>query len=298
MKLPHPIPYQGSKRGLAPQIAQYLPEHVSTWYEPFVGSGAMTILAAHKRIAKHYVIGDVLPPIVELWNVILKQPHETTRYYAEVWQGQESAGSDYFNTVRARYNLERNPIDLLYLICRCVKNAIRFNSKTGNFTQSVDKRRLGMHPDRMSDAIIGVSQMLAGKTEVRTGDWLDTTSDATHRDFIYMDPPYMGTSIGKDKRYAEQMLPERLIGGLEQVLARKVPFALSYDGTTGGREYGPPLPATLGLTRLMLHAGKSSQATLVGKSEVTLESLYLSPHLDVPQAPAEEEKPLQASFAI
>ncbi len=48
---------------------------------------------------------------------------------------------------------------------------------------------------------------------------------------------------------------------------------------TGERTYGPPLPAALGLSRLLLDAGTSSQATLLGRAEKTVESLYLSPGL-------------------
>ena len=36
-KLPHPIPYQGSKRKLAPVIGRYLPEDIRVFYEPFAG---------------------------------------------------------------------------------------------------------------------------------------------------------------------------------------------------------------------------------------------------------------------
>ena len=38
-KLPHPIPYQGSKRSLAPMIGPYIPRGVETFFEPFAGSG-------------------------------------------------------------------------------------------------------------------------------------------------------------------------------------------------------------------------------------------------------------------
>ncbi len=280
-KLPHPIPYQGSKRNLAPLIAPYVPGDVDRWYEPFAGSAAMTIWAASHGLARRYVISDALVPITELWSAIIEMPEDTARRYLEVWQGQETAEWDYFNTVRARYNENRDPVDLLYLICRCVKNAVRFNKK-GNFTQSHDKRRLGMRPEKMEAAIRDTSYLLKGKTEVRRGDWLETTSDAEPGDFVYMDPPYLGTTIGRDKRYAEQLELERLVGGVEDLRARHIRFALSYDGMTGDKVYGVPLPDHLGLTRLLLHAGKSSQATLAGRSEETVESLYLSPGLGAP----------------
>ncbi len=68
-----------------------------------------------------------------------------------------------------------------------------------------------------------------------------------------MDPPYLGTSIGRDKRYPRQLRREDLIVGIEDFRRRNIPFALSYDGMTGGREYEPPLPESLGLTRILLH---------------------------------------------
>jgi DNA adenine methylase len=74
-------------------------------------------------------------------------------------------------------------------------------------------------------------------------------------------------------------MQDDLVAGLKTLLGRGIRFALSYDGMTGGKEYGPPLPEELNLTRLLLHAGRSSQATLVGRSEDTVESLYLSPGL-------------------
>jgi DNA adenine methylase len=187
----------------------------------------------------------------------------------------------YYNEVRERYNEGRDPVELLYLICRCVKNAVRFNSK-GRFTQSVDKRRLGMRPEKMAAAVTTISHMLKGRVEFRCGDWLETTDDARRSDFVYMDPPYVGTSVGRDKRYHAQLTQEDVIEGLESMMERDLRFALPYDGSTGDKTYGPPLPDFLGLTQLHLHAGLSSQATLAGKRAETIESLYLSPGLTEP----------------
>ena len=276
--LPHPIPYQGSKRKLAPVIGRYLPERIRVFYEPFAGSAAMTVYAAYHRRAERFIVADSFAPMVALLRSIVEEPERTAARYREVWEGQQEGDHGFFNEVRRRYNEERNPVDLLYLICRCVKNAVRFNSY-GCFTQSVDKRRLGMRPDKMLSAMTGVSFILRGRTEFRLGDWEETSADAGPDDFVYMDPPYLGTSIGRDKRYHRQIMREELVRGLETLRRRNVPFALSYDGMTGGREYGPPLPESLGLIRLLLHAGTSSQSTLSGRNEETVESLYVTPGL-------------------
>ena len=283
-RLPHPIPYQGSKRRLAPAIGAYVPRNVDVWFEPFAGSAAMTLWAAHAGIARRYVIADVLEPIACLWQSIIDEPALTAKRYRALWQGQRAGDRDYFDGVRARYNAAADPVDLLYLVCRCVKNAVRFNVK-GAFTQSVDRRRLGMHPDRMEAAVDAASRLLRGRIDVRCSDWIATTADAGSRDFVYLDPPYLGTTIGRDRRYARQLERDALIEGVRGLTSRGVRFALSYDGMTGDKIYGPPLPAALGLTRVLLDAGLSSQATLSGHSARTIESLYLSPGLTPPSVP-------------
>ena len=151
----------------------------------------------------------------------------------------------------------------------------------------------------MEAAVQGIAHMLKGRVEYRAGDWLETTSDARPQDFIYMDPPYLGTSVGRDKRYHQQLMSEDLVAGIETLLDRDVRFALSYDGMTGDKVYGPPLPERLGMTRLLLHAGTSSQATLSGKPEATVESLYMSPGLAEPvEGVIKREKPMQEALAL
>jgi len=54
---------------------------------------------------------------------------------------------------------------------------------------------------------------------------------------------------------------------------------VSYDGRTGEKQYGEPLPADLKLLHLEIRVGRSTQATLLGRNCVTYESLYLSPSL-------------------
>ena len=296
-QLPHPIPYQGSKRKLAPIIGRYIPDGVETFFEPFAGSAAMTIYAAYHRHAVRFVVGDSLESMVLLLRSIVEEPERTTARYRKIWEGQRDGGHGFFNDVRNRYNEQRDPVDLLYLICRCVKNAVRFNGG-GRFTQSVDKRRLGMHPDKMQRAIVRVSSILRHRTEFRAGDWRETIADACTKDFVYMDPPYLGTTIGRDKRYHQQLMEKDLIAGLEELRRRDVPFALSYDGMTGGREYGPALPQSLGLTRHLLYAGISSQSTLNGRNEETIESLYVTPGLAEPVDDVNHWEPEQITLVF
>lgn len=67
---------------------------------------------------------------------------------------------------------------------------------------------------------------------------------------------------------------------LKQYYRFLLDFSLvSYDGRTGEKTHGERLPDDLNLTLIELYAGRSTQATLLGRDDVTIESLYLSPRL-------------------
>lgn len=270
-----PIPYQGSKRLLAPYICSLFPKKVETLYEPFAGSAAVTLFAATYNLAERFVIGDFYGPLVELWKLIIENPSELSERYTEVWNAQFDVGTFHFKEVRSQYNENSDPVLLLYLIARCVKNAVRFN-KNGQFTQSADKRRTGMKPDRLTRIAHTVSRLLRGRTTVFHGDFLGCVEGSSSNDLIYMDPPYHGTTYGADKRYASGLERERLIEGLHYLDTKSIPYILSYDGQVGSKVYGEPLPFTVKADRLALHAGRSAQATISGKCEETIESLYVS----------------------
>jgi DNA adenine methylase len=277
-KIPHPIPYQGSKRKLCSTIASFVGRNIHTLYEPFAGSAAFTLYAAHNNLAKRFVIGDVLEPLIELWRLIVSAPELVSDSYERIWKGQIGVHPDYYSQIRDKYNQTGDPVMLLYLIARCVKNAVRF-SNSGKFTQSADKRRLGMKPDKMKQAVRGVSVLLAGRVQFIAGDFQDCLLNAESGDFVYMDPPYQGITYGRDKRYYQQLEPQRLFDALKILNQRRIPFILSYDGKQGDKEYGMVLPDELCTQRVLINAGRSSQATLNGVNAITLEALYISQHL-------------------
>jgi DNA adenine methylase len=277
-----PIPYQGSKRALAPRICSLFPKRIETLYEPFAGSAAVTLFAASHNLADKFVIGDAYVPLTDLWELIIEAPGELSDRYSEVWHGQFQSPM-HFNEKRAAFNVNRDPVLLLYLVARCVKNAVRFN-KQGNFTQSADKRRTGVQPDRVRRTAFAVSHLLKGRTVLYRGDFKECIRAAKSSDLVYMDPPYQGTTYGADKRYAMGLERAHLIEALHDLDARTVPYILSYDGQMGEKTYGEPLPNTVEVDHLSVHAGRSSQATISGRTDETIESLYVSKVLNARSA--------------
>ena len=277
-RLAHPIPYQGSKRRLAGSILGILDgRRFETLYEPFAGSAALTLAAASRGVADRYVIGDSLAPLAELWERIMSRSTEAADAYARIWRGQFAGdgAAAHFNRIRREYNEDGDPIKLLYLLARCVKNAPRFG-RTGAFNQSPDHRRTGMKPEKMRREIEGARLILGGRGEAFAGSAEACIRSAGPDDLVYMDPPWQGTTEGADTRYHQGFARARLEVLIAQLNTRGVPWILSYDGRSGNRTYGEPLNTELWGAHLEIDAGRSSQSTLAGRAEHTVESLYVS----------------------
>ncbi len=228
MKIPHPIPYQGSKRHLASQILAHFPQHIDTLIEPFAGSGAITLAAAARGSARRFHLNDLNAPLMELWRSIVEEPLMLARQYEIVWRAQDS---------------------------------------------------MGAFPETVREQILGASLLLKGKTKLETKDYRAAMAQASTDDLIYLDPPYQGVSRERDRRYLKGVLFENFVETLGILNARNISYIVSYDGRTGVKVHGGPLPRDLWLKHIELDAGRSSQETLLGRAAVTCESLYLSPAL-------------------
>lgn len=276
--MPQPIPYQGSKRNIAKKILSVFPEDVDRLVEPFAGSAAVSVAAAYYGKSKRFHLNDLNEPLIDLLEKIIQTPDEISDDYERLWQAQHGQERAYYDFIRDEFNKTHKPEYLLYLLARCVKASVRYNSN-GEFNQSPDNRRNGRRPSSMRDEILGVSRLLKGKTFTTSGDYKDILSSISDSDLVYMDPPYQGTSQKKDSRYYSGLSIDDLIEFLGELNKQKVSFILSYDGRTGNKTYGVKLPSNLNLQRFEIHAGKSSQSTLLGNRADTYESLYLSPFL-------------------
>ena len=278
MSVPHPFPYQGSKRAIANVILRYLPRDTVRLIEPFCGSGAVSIAAATSGLVEEFWLNDLNEPLMSLWAAILETPETLAQDYATLWNDQQPDVKAFFYLARDRFNASPRPDLLLYLLARIVKGSVRY-SAGGQFNQSADNRRAGMRPAKMRQQILGVSALLSSRTTLTAADFRDVVVQANEGDTLYLDPPYQGTSHTRDHRYCQGLPYDELVDALSAMNARGSSYIVSYDGRTGDKAYGKPLPGELRLAHLHVRAGRSSQATLLGESRETVESLYLSPVL-------------------
>ncbi|MCL2848768.1 MAG: DNA adenine methylase [Micrococcales bacterium] len=275
--VPHAIPYQGSKRALAHAIIPLLPDDTTTLYEPFAGSAAVSVAAMHARRVGSVQISDANEPLVALWSYLLTAPQALADGYEQLWYDQLDDPRAYYNRVRDTFNQTHSPVHFLYLLARCVKAAVRYNQR-GEFNQGADQRRLGAKPHAMRDRLQRTSAVMRHTTAC-AGDYRPVLLGAAASDVVYMDPPYEGVSQARDTRYLQGLRRTEFEQTLGEAVRIGVSFMVSYDGTTGGKQYGAPLDPGLGMAHLHLCAGRSSQSTLNGAADETTESLYLSPAL-------------------
>lgn len=278
MKIPHPIPYQGSKRNLAADILRFFPQKIDRLIEPFAGSAAISIASAYYFKANKFIVNDINEPLINLWDKIVNEPQTIIRDYHHIWNNQLGNEEEFYYQIRDCFNQTKEPKYLLFLLAKCVKAAVRYNAE-GNFNQSPDKRRKGRLPENMRFDILNVSNLLKDKVSFYSVDYEKILDMATENDLVYMDPPYQGTAKNGGFRYMEDLNHENFVISLYKLNKRNIPFILSYDGRTDNKTYGEELPKELNLHKIEIDAGRSSIATLHSRNERTYEAVYISDNL-------------------
>lgn len=280
-----------------------MPQRFERLVEPFAGMAAITIATARQDRASRYIINDLNKPIVDLLKMAIENPKELVSRYSSVWEEQfdyENGSVEHFYKIRSDFNHgKQDPANMLYLLARCVKGSVRY-STDGNFNQSPDKRRNGTMPMTLKKNVDAISYYLKGKTEFLSLDYREVLDMTAKGDIVYMDPPYQGVSNVRDCRYYSGIEYLDFINTIDKLNSRGIDFLISYDGKCGDRQYGKDLPKELGLHKILLNAGLSSQSTLLGKKEITYEALYISKNLvkHLPKAIFVEQKSVFDHIAV
>jgi len=238
----------------------------------------VSLAAACSGKASHFHLNDINKPLMELWREIIHHPERISKNYNTLWNEQVGREREFYDFIRDKFNRTKKPEYLLYLLARCVKGAVRYNAK-GEFNQSPDNRRRGRHPKAMKDDLFIASSLLRGRTIITNEDYQEVLNSVSKTELVYMDPPYQGVCGNRDPRYYTGVDFEELLQQLEGLVKRQIPFILSYDGRRGQRRYGKEVPTEIGLYRVEVRVGRSAQSTLLGGSEITYESIYLSNEL-------------------
>ena len=130
-----------------------------------------------------------------------------------------------------------------------------------------------MHPDRFAKLVGKWTVRLGTTTTFSCADFEEAVAKAKAGDFVYMDPPYAGST----NRYQANLDSAKLRRVLTSLNERGVKWALSFDGFRGEVDLREHLPSELFVRHMLLDAGHSRvKRVLSGSVEQVRESLYLN----------------------
>lgn len=242
----------GNKQKFAVEICQYFPKGYATYFEPFIGSGAVLATLAPQRA----VAGDAFKPLVEIWQKLHDDTEGLIDWYAErhaliAEMGKKEA----YEYVLANYNTKgANGADLLFLSRVCYGGVVRFR-KDGYMSTPC-----GPHTPMPVKNFAERARIWAARTRgarFQHSDFEETVAAAKAGDLVYCDPPYVDSQT---ILYGAQAFSvERLLGVIEQLKARGVFVAVSLDGTkkSGKTVVELPIPDGLFAREVMVHLGSS-----------------------------------------
>ncbi len=179
------LKWVGNKQRFAHEIASYFPLEFRTYYEPFLGSGAvLATLSPEKAVAS-----DVFPPLMEIWETLHECPDRLKSWYSERWE-RVTKGDKVreYESIKASYNKSPNAADLLFLCRTCYGGVVRFRKNDGYMSTPC-----GVHdpigPDRFAQRVDLWHERTKG-TCFRIMDYREAMLNAREGDLIYCDPPY------------------------------------------------------------------------------------------------------------
>jgi DNA adenine methylase len=184
----HPRPFlkwAGGKGRLLGQYEPFLPTTIDTYYEPFLGGGAVFFHLAGRM--QRAVLGDINPELVNVYCCVRDQVESLLSH---LWDHQRRHNVDYYYEVRQRHAL-RSPLEraarLIYLNKTCYNGLYRENSQ-GQFNVPVGKYK---KPNICDPSLLRATSAALQKAEIRTFSFETLLSRSlSSQDFVYFDPPY------------------------------------------------------------------------------------------------------------
>ncbi len=186
------VKWAGGKRALIPAIAAVLPKAFGTYWEPFVGGGAMFF--ALDSIVRQAQLSDVNDELMLAYAVIKNNPQALIDALQE---HKERHSAEHYRTVRAVHGgLDAVAVAarFIYLNKTCYNGLYRVN-RQGRFNVPMGRYKNPMICDAAN--MLAASEVLQ-KATVRKRSF-EKCAPAPG-DLVYCDPPYDETFAGYDAR--------------------------------------------------------------------------------------------------
>lgn len=241
----------GNKQRFAHEIVSFFPTRFNSYYEPFLGSGAVLATLAPPRA----VASDSFGPLIDIFKTLQENPSLLKRWYFDRWVKLTIQSKEHvYEEVKSSFNSNPNAADLLFLSRSCYGGVIRFRK------DGVMSTPCGSHnpidPQSFNKRVDAWSERTCG-TEFKHMDYRLAMNLAQEGNVIYCDPPYSDT---QSILYGAQDFDFKdLIDQISNCKNRSVAVALSIDGTKRSGKVAIDLPIPDGLfeREVFVNCGRS-----------------------------------------
>jgi DNA adenine methylase len=195
LTIPKPfVKWAGGKRQLIPILNDNLPKSMGTYYEPFLGGGALLFHILSERNGQKCGVSDLNSDLVLTYTTIRDKANDLIHSLKNHSKNYQKDSKSYYYAIR-----ESNPRSavektsrLLFLNRTCFNGLYRVNSK-GKFNVPLGKYT---NPNIVNEENIrSVSHVLqSSKVSIKCRDFESVLNDAKKGDLVYFDPPYQPVS--------------------------------------------------------------------------------------------------------
>ncbi len=193
--IPKPfVKWAGGKRQLIPILNQNLPESFGTYYEPFLGGGALLFHILADKNGQKCSISDLNSDLVLAYTTIRDRIDSLIASLKNHEKNYQKDSESYYYSIREsnpRSEIEKTS-RLIFLNRTCFNGLYRVNSK-GKFNVPLGKYS---NPNIVNEEnLYAVSNILqSSRISIKCRDFEAVLRDAKKGDLIYFDPPYQPTS--------------------------------------------------------------------------------------------------------
>lgn len=258
--------WAGGKRWLGPLLAEFIAMRLSptgTYFEPFLGSGAVFFAVQPKRA----VLSDLNEDLILTYREVAEQPQKLVRQL----RGLPSDPKTYY---MIRQSKPRSTIGratrFIYLNRNCYRGLYRENRK-GEFNVPYgggDRNHLGMCGD---DTLSHCSNLLASRTvRLRSGDFEKFIRRAGSGDVVYCDPTYRKVTREHFDRFGKTIFSWKDQRRLAEVCAAAFERGATIIISNACCEELKPLYPAAVVMRAIRNAGISSPGVHVARDEYLL----------------------------
>lgn len=187
MKVQPFLKWAGGKRQLLPEIRKRIPARFHTYFEPFVGAGAVFFDIQPKKAVINDINFELINTYRMIQNDVEKLIAELEKYKNEKEFYYKIRNLDRTQEFEKLSNVER-AARLIYLNKTCFNGLFRVNRR-GQFNVPFGKYK---HPNIVNaDVLRAVHEyLITNEISILNVDFEQAVEQAEAGDFIYFDPPY------------------------------------------------------------------------------------------------------------